>query len=433
MKRFLIFTLLPIFSLCVVAQDETEALRKVAVWETQRTGDGVSAFKSTLVRGAIEEAVDNTQGYIKYDRAMFDAIVAEQKFQRSGAVKDSDMKKLGEMAGVQYVIVPECAIEEDFFTITVRMLDVESGRSKTAQELCSNSAPEIKKACSVLASRLFGTTPDSGTVEQSFGNVQYDQNDHNFIETAFGIDMKMIYVEGGTFTMGFTGDQGDYCAEDETPARMTTVDSYYIGMLEVTQKQWERVMGTSLSQQLEQLNRKSQHPSHEMNGVGSDYPMYYVSWVDAKEFCARLSQQSGIKYSLPTEAEWEYAARGGKHSKGYKNSGSNNINDVAWYDTGTTYNVGTRAAGTKSANELGIYDMSGNVDEWCEDWYGEHYVQYDNYNPKGPSAGKYHVVRGGSWGSNAGRCQVWCRARCFEDYLFSSSFLFTGFRVACHK
>ena len=395
MKRLLLIITALVMPLLGMAQQE----KKVAVWETQRTGEGITPFKSTLVRGAIEEAVDNTPGYIKYDRAMFDAIVAEQNFQRSGAVKDEDMKRLGEMAGVQYVIVPECAIEEEYFAITVRMLDVETGRSRTAQELCSNSAPEIKESCSKLAGRLFVTSvknTSSSPVENRSTTVQMGQD---YTETAFGINMRMIYVEGGTFIMGCTGDQGGECVSDESPNRQTTVGSFYIGMLEITQSQWEKVMGTSISQQ-----RNKADPEYPLRGTGSDYPMYYVSWEEAKEFCARLSRQTGRNYSLPTEAEWEYAARGGKKNEGTKYAGGWSIDDVAWYSGNS--NSSTHLCGTKRSNALGIYDMSGNVWEWCEDWYGDQYLQYDNNNPKGASTGSYRVLRGAGWGSSAEGCRV---------------------------
>jgi formylglycine-generating enzyme required for sulfatase activity len=154
--------------------------------------------------------------------------------------------------------------------------------------------------------------------------------------------------------------------------------------------------------------------------------MYYVSWEEAKEFCTRLSRQTGRNYSLPTEAEWEYAARGGNKSEGTKYSGGWGIDDVAWY-AGNSGNS-THACGTKRPNALGIYDMSGNVWEWCEDWYGKSYIQYDNDNPKGASTGSRRVLRGGSWYNNAGYCRVSFRGSygpSDRDYDF-------GFRVVLH-
>ncbi len=394
-KRLLIFLFMLSVSVASIAQSKP---KKVAVWETQRIGDDISLFKGTLVRGAIEEAVDNTPGYVKYDRAMFDAIVAEHKFQRSGAVKDDDMRKMGEMAGVQYVIVPECAIEDGYFVLNVRMLDVESGQSKTVQEIPANTVPEIKAACTKLSARLFGNSGGSSYVRSGGGGNTTTQRGQDFTETAFGINMRMVYVEGGTFTMGCTGEQGSDCEDDESPNRQTTVSSYYIGMLEVTQSQWEKVMGTSIYQQ------QSKADASKTYGTGADYPMYYVSWEEAKEFCTRLSRQTGRNYTLPTEAEWEYAARGGKKNEGTKYSGGWSVGDVAWYDGNS--GSSTHPCGTKRPNALGIYDMSGNVWEWCEDWYGSKYLQYDNNNPKGASSGSCRVLRGGSWSYGARNCRV---------------------------
>ena len=199
--------------------------------------------------------------------------------------------------------------------------------------------------------------------------------------------------------MGCTSEQGGECDKDESPNRQTTVSSFYIGMLEITQSQWQKVMGTTIYQQRDKANS-----SWSLYGVGPDYPMYYVSWEEAKEFCARLSRQTGKTYRLATEAEWEYAARGGNKNEGTKYSGGWSIDDVAWY-TGNS-SSSTHMCGTKRPNALGIYDMSGNVWEWCEDWYGNSYLQYDNNNPKGAASGSSRVNRGGSWGNHAESCRV---------------------------
>ena len=399
-KLFLVFFTVLLVPAVTMAQ--MEKAMKVAVWETQRIGDGISLSKSTLVRGSIEEAIDNTPGFIKYDRAMFDAIVAEHKFQRSGAVKDEDMKRMGEMAGVQYVVVPECAIDEGYFIINLRMLDVETGQSKTTQEISANNIPEIKAAGEKLSSRLFERI-ESGLPSSSLPGVYESggtavHRGRDFTETAFGIKMKMVYVEGGTFVMGCTSDQGGECDSDESPNRETTVSSFYIGMIEITQGQWEMVMGTSIHQQ------KTRADAVSLYGIGPDYPMYYVNWEEAKEFCARLSHQTGRTYRLPTEAEWEYAARGGKKTDAAKYSGGWTLDHVAWYVDNS--NRSTHMCGTKRPNALGIFDMSGNVCEWCEDWYSGQYLQYDKNSPKGASAGSSRVNRGGCWSGNGGSCRV---------------------------
>lgn len=226
----------------------------------------------------------------------------------------------------------------------------------------------------------------------------------DFTETAFGVNMKMIWVEGGDFLMGCTSEQND-CNDDEENVRRVTVDGFYIGMLEVTQAQWEAVVGTTVYQ-----HRNKVDSSWPMLGVGPDYPMYLVNWDEAMEFCRLLSNRTGKTYTLPTEAQWEYAARGGKKSDGTKYAGSNIIDVVAWY----TDNSGnsTHVCGSKRGNALGIYDMSGNVWEWCKDWYSNSYISYDTNNPTGPSSGSYRVFRGGSGDSFASSCRVPNRNYC---------------------
>ena len=371
-----------------------------------------------MVRGGMETAVGNALGYEVYDRTAFDVIMKEHGFQRSGAVSDEEIKEMGKMAGVQYVIVPEAMVDGNDFYILVKMLDVERGMyGGVHQTLCKPTGSEIYRACETLGAELFGS-PSS----RNFGSTSSSTNSsaargQDFTETAFGINMRMVYVEGGTFTMGCTSEQGGECDSDESPNRQTTVSSFYIGMLEVTQGQWERVMGTSIYQQKARANGNS------LYGVGADYPIYYVSWEEAKEFCIRLSRQTGKTYRLPTEAEWEYAARGGKKNEGVKYSGGWSIDAVAWYN-GNGGNT-THPCGTKMSNALGLYDMSGNVWEWCEDWYGSQYLQYDNNNPRGAAQGSDRVIRGGGWDYYAQGCRV-----TFRNYIVPSSrYIYLGFRV----
>lgn len=201
-----------------------------------------------------------------------------------------------------------------------------------------------------------------------------------------GQSFTMIYVEGGSFVMGCTSEQS-YCYNDERPTHRVMLDSYYIGETEVTQELWRAVMGDN--------------PSH-FRGDETKLPVEMVSWYDCQDFIRKLNQITGKNFRLPTEAEWEYAARGGKKSKSYKYSGSNTIDNVAWYSGVQTHDVKT-----KQANELGIYDMSGNVWEWCQDWYGSgYYANSPQANPTGPSSGSCRVLRGGSWINRARYCRV---------------------------
>ena len=204
-----------------------------------------------------------------------------------------------------------------------------------------------------------------------------------------GVTFTMVYVKGGTFTMGATSEQGSDAYDNEKPTHRVTLSSFSIGQTEVTQELWEAVMGTN--------------PSYFK---GAKLPVERVSWNDCQTFITKLNSLTGQQFRLPTEAEWEYAARGGKQSRGYKYSGSNNIGDVAWYDDNSGDN--THEVATKAPNELGIYDMSGNMWEWCQDWYGSYSSSFQT-NPAGPSLGSSRVNRGGSWVSSVGGCRVACR------------------------
>ncbi len=203
----------------------------------------------------------------------------------------------------------------------------------------------------------------------------------------------MISVEGGTFQFGNKVS--------------VTVSDFKIGKYPVTQKQWFEIMGNN--------------PSYFK---GDDLPVETVSWYEAVEFVQKLNKLTGENYRLPTEAEWEYAAKGGKLSKGYKYAGSNDLNEVGWYwknSDGKTHPVGSKAP-----NELGIYDMSGNVWEWCNDWYGDYPKEAeDNYS--GPQTGEYKVLRGGSWLNYGYDCRSAVRLRGYPG--FRNNYVF-GFRLA---
>ena len=212
----------------------------------------------------------------------------------------------------------------------------------------------------------------------------------------------MVYVSGGTFTMGGgTSEQGSEAYGSEKP----TLSSYYICKYEVTQTLWRAVTGSN--------------PSYFK---GDNLPVEQVSWNDCQTFINRLNSYTGRNFRLPTEAEWEFAARGGNYSRHYKYSGSNYISDVAWYND----NSGNRThpVGTKQANELGLYDMIGNVYEWCSDWYGS-YSSYSQTDPTGPSSGSCRVHRGGSWRTFDRYCRSVIRNYIAPDIRYDN----LGFRI----
>jgi formylglycine-generating enzyme required for sulfatase activity len=216
--------------------------------------------------------------------------------------------------------------------------------------------------------------------------------------------MEFILVEAGTFMMGANHDDTE-AKDDEKPAHQVTLtESYYIGKYPITQAQWEKIMESN--------------PSHFVGF--NNCPVENVNWYDVQEFVRKINSKTGKMYRLPTEAEWEYVARGGKKSKGFKYSGGYDLNKVGWF----YYNsfTKTQPVGSKQANELGIFDMSGNVWEWCEDWYGN-YTPQSNTNPKGTISGNSRVLRGGSWNFSPQFCRVTDRRNCAPDLkLFNHGF-----------
>ncbi len=218
-----------------------------------------------------------------------------------------------------------------------------------------------------------------------------------FLLISFGFSQttdfpEMIFVEGGSFKMGSTTGY-----DDEKPVHSVTLTNYYIGKYEVTVAQYRKyctATGKTFPAVPDAIWYEENENATEWEWKDKN-PIVNVTYSEAVAYCEWLSKQTGEEYTLPTEAQWEYAARGGKNSKGYNYSGSNNINEVAWYDE-TTYERGPRQVGLLKANELGIYDMSGNAWEWCLDYYGA-YSSSSQKNPTGASSGTFRVIRGGSW------------------------------------
>lgn len=224
------------------------------------------------------------------------------------------------------------------------------------------------------------------------------------------IESRMIKVDGGTYTMGCANEKDTSCYYWEKPAHKVTLKDFYMAKYPVTQKEWEAMM--------------SYNPDFKNC---PDCPVENITWNEAKQFVEKLAMLSGKSYRLPTEAEWEYAAKGGSNSKGYVYAGSNNIDLVAWYRNNSAKN--THPVGKLAPNELGLYDMTGNVWQWCSDWFdGEYYIHSPERNPLGPdgTSDNYRVVRGGSWWYEAPHCRIVNRDRYPTDAKDDD----VGFRLA---
>ena len=267
----------------------------------------------------------------------------------------------------------------------------------SGKQITINSTPQGAKL--YIDNNYKGTTPYSTELSFRKYNVKFTKDEYKDLAQSIEIEKHtnnlnltlksiikeipgMVFVKGGTFEMG-----SNYGSSNEKPIHTVTVDDFYIGKYEVTQKQWKEIMGSN--------------PSYFK---GDNLPVESVSWNDVQQFIKKLNKKTGQNYRLPTEAEWEYAARGGvetiHESSQTKYAGSNNIGDVASNSGSKTHTVGT-----KQANELGIYDMSGNVWEWCSDWYGS-YSSGSQNNPQGATSGSRRVNRGGSWYYIAMICRV---------------------------
>ena len=245
-----------------------------------------------------------------------------------------------------------------------------------------------------ISGTLASNTASSSNGYASSSSVSSGGNEIS-IPVKNGITIDMVKVEAGTFMMDATSEMQNPWDDVKPVHQVTLTNDYYMGKYEVTQALWKTVMGSNPS-----------------NFKGDNLPVEQVSWDDCQEFIDKLNSMTGRKFRLPTEAEWEYAARGGMKSRGYRYSGSGNISDVAWYTDNSDSK--THPVGTKQSNELGLYDMAGNVSEWCQDWYGS-YVSSFQTNPTGAVSGSDRVACGGSWYNDARICRSSFRSHSTPD------------------
>jgi len=251
----------------------------------------------------------------------------------------------------------------------------------------------------------------------------------------------MILIKGGTFTMGCTSEQGEECEQDETPTHSVELSDFYMSKYEVSMQEFADFVedtgyltgaekeGKSFCYDPEWWEYKdSVNWRHDSRGIArkkedySRYPVTHINWYDAIAYCEWLSEKEGATYRLPTEAEWEYAARGGNKHTGHKYAGSNTIDEVAWYSGNAETRI--QPIGTKLPNELGLYDMSGNISEWCSDGYNK-YTEEAKVNPEGDTSGKLRIIRGGTCFTYAKLARVTYRTNTVLSFSLASN----GFRL----
>ena len=403
------------------------------------SGSGSKAFKITT-NTTWTVASDQTWCSVSPTSGSNDGSVTVKVGENSTTAERTATITVKSDAGDQTVKVTQSGVSPTL-TLTIDNMEFAAGSGSKIFSIKSNTAWAVsgnENWCSVsptsgsgdgsvtvsvdentsTSSRTATITVESATIKRTLAVTQNGvtptptpaSQDRSF--TVGGVTFKMIAVEGGTFTMGATSEQGSDADSDEKPTHSVTLSSYSIGETEVTQALWQAVMGSN--------------PSYFS---GSNKPVECVSWNDCQDFIRKLNALTGENFRLPTEAEWEYAARGGNKSRGYEYAGSNTLGNVAWYwdnipsQSSESAGYGTQVVATKSPNELGLYDMCGNVWEWCQDWYGS-YSSGSQTNPTGPSSGSDRVRRGGSW-NYAWDSRVSVRLGITQDHHYAS-----GLRLA---
>lgn len=367
--QILLFMLIGV-GLCPAAMAQSTPKKQVAVYMTEsEVDDDIKKVISSKIVGKIAQS--NTLRALERTADFLKAIQADRDYNTSGEVENNQIAAIGIQLGAQYVAVVDVTEVLRSMYVSARLIDVESGAIVATSDdyIEEKTIQNLVKMAEKVAARLIesveGSSTSSGNSLSTFGEVE--------TFTVNGVSFDMVKVDGGEFMMGsYEG------ANDEQPVHTERVGTFYMGKTEVTQKLWTAVMGSN--------------PSRFR---GENLPVENVSWFDCQEFVERLSRLTGRIFRLPSEAEWEYASKGGSRSRNYKYSGSNDLYRVGWYNensSGTTHPVGM-----KLDNELGIFDMSGNVWEWCSDNYSSSYSS--------PRNSPYRVYRGGSWHNSPELCR----------------------------
>jgi len=360
----------------------------LAVFDLEIT-EGVTKGISRPLSESIRREIVMSGRYEVIDRGNMNKILGEQKFQLSGCAAGECIVEAGQLLGVGKIVTGSIGLVGKTYYLSLSVINVETGKiENVSEDKCECRLDDLIDSSKRLVKRLLGeivpepvqtakteiktettkTYPSESPLAKG-GSKGGDFTDPPSIE--------MIFVKGGCYQMG-CGSWTSDCNDNEKPVHEVCVDDFYIGKYEVTQGQWKAVMGNN--------------PSYFKDC--DNCPVEQVSWSDAQDFIRKFNNKSGKNYRLPTEAEWEYAARSGGKSEKY--SGSNDIDSVAWFSSNSRSK--THPVGQKASNGLSIYDMSGNVWEWVNDWYNKNYYKNSpKDNPKGPNSGTVRVLRGGSW------------------------------------
>ena len=385
----------------------------IAVFDL-RTRGKVDKDISYPLSESIRKELVHSGKYEVIDRDNMDKILKEQKFQLSGCTASACIVDAGQLLGVGKIITGSISILGKTYYLSLSLVNVETGKiENVSEDKCKCEIDELIDASKRLAQRLLGVTVTTGPPTETKTPMEPPKAagvaPSAYKDTFTG--MELVFVKGGCYQMGDTFSDG---YENEKPAHEVCINDFYMGKYEVTQGQWRQTMGNNPSQ---------------FKNCGDSCPVEQVSWDDIQQFIQNLNQRTGKRYRLPTEAEWEYACRsGGKQEKYAGTSSDSELGNYAWY--GSNSGSKPHPVGQKRPNNLGLYDMIGNVWEWVQDWYDAGYYKNSlKNNPQGPSSGSDRVNRGGGWFNEP--FDLRCSIRFVDDPSRRSGII--GFRLAAEK
>jgi formylglycine-generating enzyme required for sulfatase activity/TolB-like protein len=338
---------------------------QIAVFDFENHG-GLESSEVKILTARLQGEMVKAGGYKVVERKKIEKVFEEQKFQMSGCVEEC-LIEIGKLLGAKQIVIGDVGKFGSTYTINARLVDATTGEIIRASDFDTDGSIDglLKTGMQIIATELSGQKAKKTKPTQVYETPIKQP-------TVSVPNIDMVFVEGGTFQMGSNSRR-----EVERPIHTVTVSSFYMDKTEVTQAEYRKVMG--------------ENPS-SFSGC-DDCPVEMVTWHDANTYAKKVGKR------LPTEAEWEYAARGGNKSKGYTYSGGNDLNAVGWFFK--TGGDKTHPVAQKQPNELGLYDMSGNVWEWCSDWFGFYDLFPPKYDPQGPNSGSSRVLRSGPFVNNS--------------------------------